>query len=122
MNEIRCKRIYDQPDETDGFRVLVDRLWPRGINKETARIDLWAKAVSPSSELRKWFAHEPEKYSAFTEEYFAELESNPQTACFPDKIRALLKSGNVTLLYSARDPAHNNAVVLKSWIEKTFGR
>ena len=117
MNEIRCKRIYDAPEETDGFRVLADRLWPRGVKKETANIDLWAKEIAPSAELRKWFDHEPERFEAFSKLYAAELGENPAAAGFVATVREALTRGNVTLLYAARDAACNHAVVLKTWLE-----
>lgn len=121
MSEIRCKRIYEQPEGTDGFRVLVDRLWPRGIKREAAKIDLWAKEIAPSGDLRKRFGHVPERFAEFSARYRAELESNPDGAHFLDTIQSRLKEDNVTLLYGARDPIFNNAAVLKNWTEENLG-
>jgi uncharacterized protein YeaO (DUF488 family) len=113
---IRIKRIYEQPAEEDGFRILVDRLWPRGIKKETAKIDLWLKEVAPSGELRKWFSHDPEKWEEFRKKYAAELDAKQPLL---KEIRQMEKEkGTVTLLYSARDVEHNNAVALKAVLEK----
>lgn len=111
---IRTKRIYDVPSRNDGYRALVDRLWPRGIKKEKAGIDLWLKDAAPSDELRKWFNHEPQKWGDFKKRYFAELEHK----------RGILKpiieklEEGVTLLYSAKDREHNNALALKEYLEK----
>ena len=117
MNEIRCKRIYDLPDKGDGFRILVDRLWPRGVKKDAAHVDLWAKDIAPSNELRQWFGHAPDRFSEFFALYFAELNANPDSEPFLAAVKALLSAGNVTLLIGARDTVHNHAVVLKTWIE-----
>jgi len=107
---IRIKRVYEAPDSRDGFRILVDRLWPRGLSRETARIDLWMKDIAPSTALRKWFAHEPEKWPVFRQRYLAELEQNRQL------LEALVelagKHKRTTLLYAASDKDHNNATVL----------
>lgn len=118
MNKLYCKRIYETPAETDGFRILVDRLWPRGIKKEKAHIDLWAKEIAPSNELRKWFSHDPEKYSEFKELYKKELNSNPQSQQFKDLCLQKIKELNVTLLYAAKDEKYNNAIVLKDWLNE----
>lgn len=118
MSELKIKRIYLPPAEDDGARILVDRLWPRGISKGKAQLTEWCKSVSPSNELRKWFGHDPEKFAEFKNRYVAELKANPDTAEFKNRIAELLKNGNVTLLYGAKDEEHNNAVVLKEWLEK----
>lgn len=118
MGKLHVKRVYDAPDETDGSRVLVDRLWPRGIKKEKAALTAWEKAIAPTNELRKAFGHDPEKFPAFVQQYEDELEANPESRPFLEKIKTFLDDGNVTLLYGAKDPEHNNAVVLKDWIEK----
>ena len=118
MNKLCCKRIYETPAETDGFRILVDRLWPRGIKKEKADINLWAKEIAPSNELRKWFSHDPEKYDEFKELYTKELNSNPQSQEFKDLCLQKIKDLNVTLLYAAKDEKYNNAVVLKDWLDE----
>jgi uncharacterized protein YeaO (DUF488 family) len=113
---IRIKRIYEQAAEEDGFRILIDRLWPRGINKETAKIDLWLKEVAPSNELRKWFSHDPEKWEEFKKRYAKELAANQSLL---KEIRQIeKKKATVTLLYSARDVEHNNAVALKAVLDK----
>ncbi len=115
---IRLKRTYENPDEADGFRILVDRLWPRGVKKERARIDLWFKDIAPSNELRKWSGHDPEKWGEFKERYFSELDARPELI---DLLwHKIEEEGKVTLVYSARDEDHNNAVALKDYIvEKT---
>jgi len=109
---IKIKRIYETPSDGDGFRVLVDRLWPRGISKEKAKIDLWLKDIAPSDQLRKWFAHDPAKWEDFKRRYFKEL----------DKKKVLVNKnlkqfkGGITLLYAAKDDKHNNAQALKEYI------
>lgn len=107
---IKIKRVYEKPSEADGCRILVDRLWPRGLIKEGAKIDLWLKEIAPSNELRKWFNHDPKKWGLFKEKYKKELEGKEE---FLEQIKKLEKEkGIVTLLYSAKDEEHNNAVVL----------
>lgn len=108
--EVHCKRVYLPASSADGYRVLVDRLWPRGISKEKAHIDLWAKELAPSTELRKWFGHIPERFDEFAGKYKAELAANPAAMSLIGELRA---HDVVTLLYGAKDEAHNNAVVLK---------
>jgi uncharacterized protein YeaO (DUF488 family) len=111
---IALKRIYDDPSGSDGFRVLVDRLWPRGVEKERAELDMWFKDIAPSPELRKWYGHDAGKWNEFKRRYFEELRESG------DKIGGLLekaKNGTVTLLYAARDEEHNNAVVLKEFMK-----
>ena len=108
---ITIKRIYDEASDDDGFRVLVDRLWPRGISKERARIDLWVKDVAPSTELRQWFHHDAANWEEFLTRYRKELAQN-KTAL--DELRATLKGKpKVTLLYGAKDEKHNQALILK---------
>jgi uncharacterized protein YeaO (DUF488 family) len=111
---IELKRVYDRKNSTDGLRYLVERLWPRGIKKTDLDLDDWLKDVAPSTELRKWFSHDPEKWEQFRREYFAELDRAPEV-CEP--IRQAARKGTVTLLYSSHDAAHNNAVALKEYIE-----
>lgn len=111
MSDIFLKRIYDPYDEGDGYRILVDRLWPRGIKKEAANLMLWMKEIAPSPELRKWFCHKPELFEEFRERYFEELRSEEKQPLL-NKIIALLEEGNVTLLYGAKDPVNNHAKVL----------
>ncbi|MEL7974600.1 DUF488 domain-containing protein [Isoptericola sp. F-RaC21] len=111
---IAVKRVYDEPSPEDGSRVLVDRLWPRGVSKERARLDRWSKEVAPSSDLRTWFHHDPERFEEFERRYRAELADNPEVAEL-----AALGAGDrrLTLLYSARDPAHNQALVLRDVLQ-----
>ena len=121
MGELNCKRVYDAPDNEDGFSILVDRLWPRGIKKETAGIGLWAKDIAPSGELRKWYGHNPERFQEFRARYLKELTVNPDAIEFSSTVKAKLGDGSVALLYAARDTERNNAVILKDWLEKDFG-
>ena len=107
---MKIKRAYAPAEESDGYRILVDRLWPRGISKEKAQIDLWLKSVAPSNELRKWFGHDPEKFPEFEQRYRAELAGSGAL----DGLRAVLRDHpDATLLFAAHDEEHNNAVVLK---------
>jgi uncharacterized protein YeaO (DUF488 family) len=112
---ILVKRVYDDPAPADGKRILVDRLWPRGLTKEKAKIDYWAKDISPSNELRKWYGHEPAKWDEFRKRYFAELRAN--TAGVDALIQAMGKGG-VTFVYSSTEQAINNAVALKLYLER----
>jgi uncharacterized protein YeaO (DUF488 family) len=106
---IKIKRVYEIPEEKDGFRILVDKLWPRGISKEKAHVDLWLKEIAPSDKLRKWFSHDPKKWIDFKSKYTKELKNNPLL----QRIKQIGKENKVlTLLYSAKDTEHNNAVVL----------
>jgi len=111
---IKLKRVYDEEEPGDGVRYLVERLWPRGIKKIALRIDGWLKDAGPSTELRKWFSHDPEKWREFRRKYFAELDLAPD-AWAP--IREAARQGAVTLLYSSHDAEHNNAVALKEYVE-----
>ncbi|QWV99466.1 DUF488 domain-containing protein [Geomonas nitrogeniifigens] len=113
---VRLKRIYDEPAAQDGVRVLVDRLWPRGLSKEKAHLDRWEKELAPSDELRRWFGHDPEKWQEFRERYRLELEGAGEGARLKELAR-LCARGTVTLLYAAKDEEHNNAVVLKELLE-----
>lgn len=113
MLTIKIKRIYEPPVASDGYRILVDRLWPRGVTKETADIDLWLKGIAPSTELREWFGHDPAKWPAFRKEYISELKENPALKELTDCIK---KHKPVTLLYAAKDESHNQAVVLQQYI------
>ncbi len=108
--DIRIKRAYDPPARSDGVRVLVDRLWPRGVSKEGGKIDHWAKALAPSAELRKWFNHDPAKFDAFARRYRAELDSKGDQI---DELLERIGDRRATLVYAARDVAHNGAVVLR---------
>jgi uncharacterized protein YeaO (DUF488 family) len=109
------KRIYDTPSLEDGFRVLVDRLWPRGISKEKAKLDLWLKDIAPGPELRIWFGHDPEKFKEFSKRYKFELDNNSAVG---ELTKILKQHKNVILLYGAKDPQINHAVVLKEYIRK----
>ena len=102
----------------DGYRILVDRLWPRGISKEKAALDEWFKTIAPTKELRQWFGHDPAKYDEFKTRYRAELDVNPDRDQFLALVKAHLADGNVIMLYGAKDEAHNQAVVLKAYIEQ----
>jgi uncharacterized protein YeaO (DUF488 family) len=114
---LAVKRIYESPDADDGARILVDRLWPRGIAKDRARIDLWLKDIAPSHDLRRRFHGKPDDWDAFRAAYAAELAAEAAQAALQE-LRARLRKGPVTLLYAARDEVHNNAVALKAWLER----
>jgi uncharacterized protein YeaO (DUF488 family) len=116
MPIIRVKRIYQPPEESDGYRVLVDRLWPRGISKLKAAVDVWQKDIAPSDEIRKKFGHITEKFPEFKKNYIDELCGNPQAAAFVNLCSEKLADCNVTLLYAAKDEKCNNANVLCEWI------
>ena len=118
MKELRIKRIYEAIEEQDGYRVLTDRLWPRGIAKAKAAIDLWEKTVAPSTELREWFGHIPERFPEFTERYLKELEDSSDATKFVELCQKQLEKSNVTLLYGAKDEVHNQAVVLQNFINQ----
>ncbi len=108
---IRIKRAYEASSEDDGFRILVDRIWPRGVSKEKANLDLWIKEIAPSNDLRKWFSHDPEKWNEFENKYKDELKDKKKLI---DKIKKIEKDKKrVTLIYSAKDKKHNNAIVLE---------
>ena len=115
---IKIKRIYDAPTLEDGIRILVDRLWPRGLNKEKAKVDLWLKEIAPSNELRKWYAHDPKKWIEFKKTYFNDLKVKRDVI---NQIIQKMKEGEVTLLYSSKEEKMNNAVALKEFIEKRGG-
>jgi len=112
---IKVKRVYEPPAGDDGLRVLVDRLWPRGISKEKARADLWLKDIAPSDGLRKWFAHDLSKCREFEKRYSGELDQKPDLIM---RIRQLAKGKDVTLLFGAKEQKCNNAVVLKKYLER----
>lgn len=118
MNQIRIKRIYEPVEEGDGYRILVDRLWPRGIKKEQAALDLWAKSITPSTEIRKEFHHDPSRFAEFRQKYLFELENNPESEAFRQQIREKLLEGPVTLLYGAKNREVNHATVLMDWLER----
>jgi uncharacterized protein YeaO (DUF488 family) len=110
------KRVYEAPAKSDGARVLVDRLWPRGLTKEKAAIDVWLKALSPSDALRKEFHAQPEKWEAFRKDYAKELTGEAQEEAVTE-LRAMMRKGKVTLLYAAKDEERNNAAALRDWLE-----
>ena len=112
---IRIKRVYEPVGQEDGFRILIDRLWPRGLSKERAKVDEWRREISPSDDLRKWFQHDPEKFEEFRRRYREELMDKLVVL---KKIRERARSGNLTILYSAHDEKHNNAVVMKEMLEE----
>ena len=114
---VRFRRIYDPPEPDDGHRVLVDRLWPRGVTRSA--VDEWAKAVAPSTELREWYGHETEKFPAFRERYLAELQA-PEWAGAVAHLRDLARSGPVTLLTATRDVEHSQAAVLAEFLRRTL--
>ena len=115
---IRTKRVYLPPEPGDGTRVRVDRLWPRGLKKTDARIDLWLPEVAPSPELRRWYGHDPARWAEFQRRYHAELDAHPEPV---EKLRALARKGPLTLLFAARDPERNNPVALKAYLEARLG-
>lgn len=114
--EVPIKRAYDPPARNDGKRVLVDRLWPRGLSREAAALDLWLKEIAPSTELRKWFGHDPDRWEEFQRRYETELEDAAAPAV--EQLLDLLKDGPVTLVYGARDTQHNDAVVLADFLRR----
>lgn len=117
MNEIKIKRVYETPDKNDGVRILVDRLWPRGLTKQKAKIDIWFKEIAPSDSLRKWFAHDPKRWQEFKKKYQRELLPKKD---FLKEIQNKASRQKITLIYAARDTQYNNAVVLKEYLEKRF--
>ncbi|MGD2129226.1 MAG: DUF488 domain-containing protein [Lysobacterales bacterium] len=116
--KIGVKRVYDKPDPADGKRILVDRLWPRGLSKEGAKIDHWLRSVAPSNDLRKWYQHDPAKWAEFKKRYFAELRENASAV---DELAGHLRQGKVTFLYSSREQQYNNAVALRVYLENVSG-
>jgi len=112
---IKIKRIYNAPSDDDGSRILVDRLWPRGLSKEKAKVDLWLKEIAPSNELRKWYGHDPKKWTEFRKRYFNDLDAKRELV---NQIVQKMKTGDVTLLYSSKEEQLNNAVALKEYIMK----
>lgn len=112
---ILLKRVYSPPANSDGYRVLVDRLWPRGLRKDAAGIDLWLKEVAPSAELRRWYGHEPDRWPEFRRRYFRELKAHDEDL---KALRRRARSGRLTLLFAAKDEVNNNAAALKAYLEK----
>lgn len=116
MHKLKIKRVYEQVEESDGFRILIDRIWPRGISKDAACLEEWAKDVAPTPALRIWFAHKEENFESFKKQYDAELSANPAAVCFARHCNELLQEADVTLLYGARSKTCNHAVILRDWI------
>jgi uncharacterized protein YeaO (DUF488 family) len=108
--KVKLKRAYEPPAAEDGVRVLVDRLWPRGVSKKDAALDQWVKEIAPSTELRKWFGHDPDRWEEFGRRYATELHANDELL---GQLRSLARQGPITLVYSAHDEAHNDAIVLR---------
>jgi len=111
---INIKRAYEPPDDADGLRILVDRLWPRGISKEKAKIDFWPKEIFPSNELRRWYGHDPDKWTEFKERYFSELDAHFEQV---EELVGYMRKGDVTFVYSSTEQRLNNAAALKEYIE-----
>jgi uncharacterized protein YeaO (DUF488 family) len=114
--DIRTKRVYEEADPQDGYRILIDHIWPRGVTRERARLDAWARELAPSNELRKWFDHRPARFARFRARYRRELLARPESLA---ELRRRGASGPVTILYAARDQDHNNAVVLAELLAET---
>jgi len=112
---IKMKRVYEEPAASDGSRILVDRLWPRGLTKEKAHVDLWLKEIAPTTELRQWFGHDPEKWQKFRGRYETELRHNGHLI---EMLMKKAREGTITLMYGARDEKHNEALVLKQFLER----
>lgn len=116
---IQLKRAYEPASRSDGARYLVERLWPRGVKKESLRVEGWLKDVAPSTKLRKWFSHDPVKWPEFRRRYFEELKANPQAW---EPLLAAARRGRITLVYSSHDSEHNNAVALKEFLQQRLGK
>ena len=115
--QIQLKRAYEKPSRSDGCRVLVDAIWPRGVSKKDAKIDYWLKAIAPSTALRKWFSHDVKKWQDFKRSYTRELDDHPEAVA---QLLTLAKKGNVTLIFASRERTFNNAVALKEYLESRF--
>ena len=115
--QIKVKRIYEPAENEDGKRILIDRLWPRGVKKEQARLDEWMKEIAPSPKLRRWFGHKPERFEKFRELYEKELDSDSVRRQLINRICQYVKEDHITFLYAAKDPIHNHAVVLRDWVK-----
>jgi uncharacterized protein YeaO (DUF488 family) len=113
MATIRLKRAYEEPSRGDGLRILVERLWPRGLSRERADVDVWLKDIAPSPELRRWFGHEPDKWEEFRRRYWAELDAKPEAVA---ELRRKARDEPVTFVYAARDEQHNGALALKEYL------
>lgn len=117
--DLRIKRVYDPPEPGDGYRILIDRLWPRGLSRERARLDEWARDLAPSTELRKWFNHDPQRFAEFGERYRAELRDQVDKI---NELRDRATRGPVTIVYGARDTEHNDAVVIAELVHERSRR
>ncbi len=115
---IALRRAYEPPSPGDGYRVLVERLWPRGVKKEALQLDEWARELAPSTELRKWYGHDPARWNEFVKRYGRELEGSPEAQAALDRLAARARKGHVTLVFAAHDPALSNATVLKDLIQR----
>lgn len=113
--DVGLKRVYEPPEDSDGLRVLVERLWPRGLTREKARVDLWLKDLAPSTELRRWFSHDPDRWDEFRRRYHAELDARPGALA---GLRERLEEGRVTLVFASRDTEHNNSVALLEYLSE----
>lgn len=114
--QLKLERIYTKPVDTNGYRILVDRLWPRGVSKVNADLDDWDKAIAPSTELRKWFGHDSDKFAEFKSKYLAELQNNPNSTELVKLVAEKLKTQNVILLYGAKDTKHNQAIIIYNYL------
>jgi len=119
---LQMKRVYEAAADSDGYRILVDRIWPRGISKERAEIETWAKEITPTTDLRKWFGHKPAKFPVFKEKYLAEIATNPDWPEFCHLVQHQLALGDVTLVYAAKDPQYNHVVILMALLKKTLDK
>jgi uncharacterized protein YeaO (DUF488 family) len=115
---IKIRRVYERAEVTDGTRLLVDRLWPRGIRRNTPNVDIWLKDIGPTDELRKWFAHDPAKWMRFKSKYIKELEENSRAVA--NLLQVVRSTDTVTLVYATNDMAHNNAIVLREFLKRKF--
>jgi len=115
---IQLKRAYDKPERTDGYRVLIDRIWPRGVRKEDLELDEWHKALAPSTELRQWFEHDPQKWEESRRRYFRELDSHPEEI---QKLREKMREGPLTIVFGSKEERFNNATALKEYLERPAG-
>jgi len=111
---IQLKRAYEKPHRSDGFRVLIDRVWPRGVRKEDLKLDEWLRSLAPSTELRQWFGHDPEKWEQFRKRYFRELAAHPEEI---QRLRAKMREGPLTIVFGSREERFNNAAALKEYLE-----
>ena len=116
---IQLKRAYDKPQKSDGFRVLIDRIWPRGIRKEDLKLDQWLRTLAPSTELRQWFGHDPEKWDEFRKRYFRELDTHSEEI---ELLREKMRAGPLTIVFGSREERFNNATALKEYLEKRPAR